>query len=151
MEGGTATSESLLPSIHLLIVLLLLNTPYEVSHKSYMHAHKSTHSLSFLPLIIILFNKLSSDLIHTHRPHPPLDYRGAIKPLPLVKPNHGLHLKALVDIDADESGVARKAGDEWLLKGPATYIPRPDVVRRWIKLISRERNKLMLLSFACMF
>lgn len=62
--------------------------------------------------------------------HAPIDYRGAIKPLPLVKPNHGLHLKALVDVDADESGVARKAGDEWLLKGPATYIPRPDVVRR---------------------
>ena len=45
-----------------------------------------------------------------------------------MKPNNGLHLKALVDIEADEGGVARKAGDEWLLKGPATYIPRPDVV-----------------------
>ena len=75
---------------------------------------------------------LSHAHTHTYQTHPPtpIGYRGAIKPLPLVKPNHGLHLKALVDVDADESGVARKAGDEWLLKGPATYIPRPDVVRR---------------------
>ena len=60
-------------------------------------------------------------------------YAAAIKRLPLVKANNGLHLKALVDIEADEGGVARKAGDEWLLKGPATYIPRPDVVSkvRW--------------------
>ena len=56
-------------------------------------------------------------------------YPSAVKKLPLVKPDHGFHLKALVDIDADEGGVARKAGDEWLLKGPATYIPRPEVVR----------------------
>lgn len=45
----------------------------------------------------------------------------------MIKANHGVHLKALVDIE-DYGGVARKAGDEWQLKGPLTYVPRPEVV-----------------------
>ena len=56
------------------------------------------------------------------------DYSRAIKKLPLIKADHGIHLLALVDIDGDEFGPARKAGDEWQLKGPLTYIPSPDVV-----------------------
>ena len=52
-----------------------------------------------------------------------------MKELPVVKANHGLHLRALVAIEADETGTARNAGDEWQLQGPTTYIPRPEVVR----------------------
>lgn len=33
-----------------------------------------------------------------------------------------------MDIDQDETGTARKTGDEWLLKGPLTYVPLPEVV-----------------------
>ena len=63
-----------------------------------------------------------------------------------MKPDNGLHLRALVDIDADESGVARKAGDEWLLKGPATYIPRPDVVRRCEYMATNARLVCLFIS-----
>ena len=51
-----------------------------------------------------------------------------MKPLPLVKAHHALHLRALVDIEADETGTRRKVGDEWQLNGPITYLPRPEVV-----------------------
>ena len=51
-----------------------------------------------------------------------------MKPLPVVKAGHGLYLRALVDVEQDEQGVPRKAGDEWQLKGPVTYVPNPDVV-----------------------
>ena len=53
-----------------------------------------------------------------------------MKKLPVIKANHGIHLKALVDIE-DNEGVARKAGDEWQLKGPLTFVPRPEVVWEW--------------------
>ena len=58
-----------------------------------------------------------------------LDYKSAIHPLPVIKSDHGLHLKALVDIEKDEAGTRRRAGDEWQLRGPITYVPRPEVVR----------------------
>ena len=58
-----------------------------------------------------------------------LDYTSAIHPLPVIKSDHGLHLKALVDIEKDEAGMRRRAGDEWQLRGPITYVPRPEVVR----------------------
>ena len=58
-----------------------------------------------------------------------LDYKSAIHPLPVIRSDHGLHLKALVDIEKDESGTRRRAGDEWQLRGPITYVPRPEVVR----------------------
>ena len=57
------------------------------------------------------------------------DYARAIKKLPIVKAGHGVHVQALIDIEANGTEPARKAGDEWQLKGPLTYIPRPEVVR----------------------
>ncbi|XP_064383731.1 major vault protein-like [Halichondria panicea] len=53
------------------------------------------------------------------------DYKGAVRQLPVLRACHGLHLRALVDIEAD--GEMRRCGDEWQLKGPVTYIPNPDV------------------------
>ncbi|XP_053194974.1 major vault protein-like [Scomber japonicus] len=38
----------------------------------------------------------------------------------------GLRLKALLDFE-DDGGQKRAAGDEWLFKGPGTYIPRKEV------------------------
>ena len=55
------------------------------------------------------------------------DYKGAVKKLPVIKQNHGIHLRALTDF-TDDNGVARPAGAEWQLRGPLTYIPRPEVV-----------------------
>ena len=52
----------------------------------------------------------------------------AVKKLPVVKDKHGLHLRALVDIEKDKTGTARRAGDEWQLVGPTTYLPQPEVV-----------------------
>lgn len=55
------------------------------------------------------------------------DYKGAIKKLPVVKQNHGIHLRALTDF-TDDDGVTRPAGAEWQLRGPLTYVPQPEVV-----------------------
>lgn len=54
------------------------------------------------------------------------DYKGAIKKLPIVKHNHGIHLRALTDFD--DGDVLRPAGAEWQLQGPLTYVPQPEVV-----------------------
>ena len=59
----------------------------------------------------------------------PLDYSRAIKRLPTIKADHGIHLSALVDIEETDTSLARKAGDEWQLRGPLTYIPKPEEVR----------------------
>jgi major vault protein len=51
---------------------------------------------------------------------------GKVQPLQLVQPNTALRLRALRD-SKDDKGNDRKAGDEWLFDGPATYIPRVEV------------------------
>jgi major vault protein len=51
---------------------------------------------------------------------------GKVSPLQVVQPNTALKLKSIRDFK-DEEGNARKAGDEWLFKGPGTYIPRREV------------------------
>jgi major vault protein len=51
---------------------------------------------------------------------------GKVSPLQVVAPNTALKLRAIRDVK-DESGVARMAGDEWLFRGPGTYIPRVEV------------------------
>ena len=56
-------------------------------------------------------------------------YDRAIRKLPIVLADHGIHLKALVDLPEDKDGRSHKAGDEWQLKGPLTYIPQSEVVR----------------------
>jgi len=50
---------------------------------------------------------------------------GKVTPLQVVAPNTALRLKALRDFKDGEA--ERKAGDEWLFPGPATYIPRVEV------------------------
>ena len=62
--------------------------------------------------------------------HPlvPPDYMRAVKSLPHVRADHGLHLRALVAIEKDEEGVKRAEGEEWQLRGPLTYVPHPGMV-----------------------
>jgi len=50
---------------------------------------------------------------------------GKVTPLTIVAPNTALRLKALRDIT--DGTIEKKAGDEWLFPGPATYIPRVEV------------------------
>ena len=57
-----------------------------------------------------------------------LDYTRAIKKLPVIKADHGVHLQALVDIEETDTTPPRRAGDEWQLRGPLTYIPRHEEV-----------------------
>ena len=45
----------------------------------------------------------------------------------VVPANSALRLKAVLDFDDDSAKVQRRAGDEWLFEGPATYIPRKEV------------------------
>jgi len=51
---------------------------------------------------------------------------GKISPLPLVSPNAALRLRAKRDIKGKDGSV-RKAGDEWIFPGPATYYPKVEV------------------------
>eukprot|EP01127_Copromyxa_protea_P008709 TRINITY_DN19_c0_g1_i1.p1 TRINITY_DN19_c0_g1~~TRINITY_DN19_c0_g1_i1.p1 ORF type:complete len:829 (+),score=251.60 TRINITY_DN19_c0_g1_i1:25-2487(+) len=46
---------------------------------------------------------------------------GKVSPLQVVAPNTALRLRAVRDFEK------KKAGDEWLFKGPGTYIPRVEV------------------------
>jgi major vault protein len=50
---------------------------------------------------------------------------GKVSPLQVVAPNTALRLRAIRDLPDGE--VQRFAGDEWLFKGPGTYIPRIEV------------------------
>ena len=53
-------------------------------------------------------------------------FSAAIKPLPVVPPNYALRLEARVD---HSDGVEeRKAGDQWHVEGPVTYMPTPEAV-----------------------
>ena len=56
-----------------------------------------------------------------------LGYSKAIQPLPVVKPNQAIRLKAVLDHEAD--GIERLAGDLWQLEGPLTYHPTSYSVR----------------------
>lgn len=51
---------------------------------------------------------------------------GKVQPLLVVQPNTALRLRSLRDIK-DDKNLERKAGDEWLFEGPATYIPRVEI------------------------
>jgi major vault protein len=50
---------------------------------------------------------------------------GKVTPLQVVAPNSALKLRAGRDVELD--GQKYLAGDEWLFKGPGTYIPRVEV------------------------
>eukprot|EP01120_Amphizonella_sp_Union-15-10_P006387 TRINITY_DN2037_c0_g1_i1.p1 TRINITY_DN2037_c0_g1~~TRINITY_DN2037_c0_g1_i1.p1 ORF type:complete len:422 (-),score=73.31 TRINITY_DN2037_c0_g1_i1:132-1397(-) len=56
---------------------------------------------------------------------------GTIQPLHVVEENHALRLRATREfVDTDRTTgreIKRKAGDEWLFKGPGTYIPQVEV------------------------
>ncbi|XP_019849374.1 PREDICTED: major vault protein-like isoform X2 [Amphimedon queenslandica] len=62
------------------------------------------------------------------------DYSRAIKRLPTIKADHGIHLSALVDMEETDTAPARKAGDEWQLRGPLTYLPKPE--EQVVKMVS---------------
>jgi len=51
---------------------------------------------------------------------------GKVSPLQVVAPNTAIRLRAIRDFK-DEEDVDRLAGDEWLFRGPGTYIPRIEV------------------------
>jgi len=51
---------------------------------------------------------------------------GKVSPLQVVAPNTALRLRAIRDVK-DEDETAHSAGDEWLFKGPGTYVPRIEV------------------------
>uniref|UniRef100_A0A1X7VCR4 Major vault protein n=1 Tax=Amphimedon queenslandica TaxID=400682 RepID=A0A1X7VCR4_AMPQE len=62
------------------------------------------------------------------------DYSCAIKRLPTIKADHGIHLSALVDMEETDTAPARKAGDEWQLRGPLTYLPKSE--EQVVKMVS---------------
>ncbi|CAF0772953.1 unnamed protein product [Adineta steineri] len=53
--------------------------------------------------------------------------RQPVTPLKVVPANSALRLKAVLDFDDETAKEQRRAGDEWLFEGPATYIPRKEV------------------------
>lgn len=53
-------------------------------------------------------------------------HKTGIKALPVIGPNEGLQLSAIIDhMDGDEE---HKTGDLWQLEGPLTYRPTPYAV-----------------------
>lgn len=52
---------------------------------------------------------------------------GKVTPLTIVAPNTALRLRASRDFEDLTTKEKRKAGDEWLFEGPATYFPRVEV------------------------
>ncbi|CAF2873581.1 unnamed protein product [Rotaria sp. Silwood2] len=53
--------------------------------------------------------------------------RQPVTPLKVVPANSALRLKAVLDFEDETAKEQRRAGDEWLFEGPATYIPRKEV------------------------
>ncbi|XP_073239748.1 major vault protein-like [Porites lutea] len=71
-------------------------------------------------------------------------YKSGIKALPVIGPNEGLQLLAIVDhVDGDEE---RKTGDFWQLEGPLTYKPTPyaEIVKRVKPRVIRHGQALRL-------
>jgi major vault protein len=51
---------------------------------------------------------------------------GKVSPLQVVAPNTAIRLRAIRDF-CDSSNTNRQAGDEWLFRGPGTYLPAIEV------------------------
>ena len=65
----------------------------------------------------------------------------------VVPANSALRLKAVLDFDDEVTKEQRKAGDEWLFEGPATYIPRKEVsVEEQIRATVIGSNQAIRLS-----
>jgi major vault protein len=66
------------------------------------------------------------------------------QPLAVVPVNTALRMRALRDFEQSE--IKRVAGDEWLFKGPATYIPRIEesVVEKVNSIIIKDNEALKL-------
>ena len=54
-------------------------------------------------------------------------YKSAVKPIPVISPDHALALRARLDF-VDASGCDRLADEVWHEDGPKTYHPQPEVV-----------------------
>jgi len=70
--------------------------------------------------------RLASDWVDPFVLYPGEALYGKVAPLQVVAPNTALKLRALRDWK-DENDENRAAGDEWLFKGPGTYVPRVEV------------------------
>eukprot|EP00299_Pterocystis_sp_00344_P018641 c9301_g1_i1.p1 GENE.c9301_g1_i1~~c9301_g1_i1.p1 ORF type:complete len:847 (-),score=185.09 c9301_g1_i1:53-2536(-) len=69
-----------------------------------------------------------------------------VTPLQVLPPNRALHLRSIRDFVDPDSKKKRQAGDEWLLEGPCTYIPRVDVeIVATINAIILGPNQALLL------
>ena len=68
-----------------------------------------------------------------------------ITKIPIVKPGHAFWLKASRDFK-DDDGKNRKAGNEWLFYGPASYIPRIecDLIREVVPLTNKPNCAIKL-------
>ena len=58
----------------------------------------------------------------------------AVKPLPVVKGQQAIRLRAVID-HTSPSGQRRVAGDEWQYPGPLTFKPTAEAVRQMISYI----------------
>ncbi|XP_072026388.1 major vault protein-like [Amphiura filiformis] len=76
---------------------------------------------SLASLITGGYGGVRSDL----RKKTPKDYASAIRPLPVVKPNQAIRLKAILDFE--DGDVKRQTGDLWQIEGPCTYMPIAEV------------------------
>lgn len=70
---------------------------------------------------------------------------GKVNPLQVVAPNTALHLRAIRDF-ADDDGSKYQAGDEWLFRGPGTFLPHVEVqIMGVVKAIIVKPNQALKL------
>lgn len=71
---------------------------------------------------------------------------GKVTPLTIVAPNTALRLRASRDFEDTVTKEKRKAGDEWLFEGPATYFPRVEVANlETVKAVILKPNQALKL------
>ena len=73
-----------------------------------------------IPPIVLMFLLLNLNFIFTIE----LDFKAALKNLPVIPTGQALKLRALIDFN--DNGTQRIAGDEWQIEGPRTYYPSPE-------------------------
>jgi len=77
----------------------------------------------------------------------PGEKAGKVTPLQVVQPSTALHLKAKRDFHDVHNKVHRKAGESWLFKGPAVYMPQVEVtVVTLIKAIILKPDQALLVK-----
>jgi len=92
--------------------------------------------------------RLHDDFSRPFPLYPGEQQNGSVQLLTVVEKNHAIRLKALRNFAIEEDGkkLEHQAGDEWLFRGPGTYIPRVEVeeIERVEAVVVKQLEALQL-------